>query len=96
MSLASNRLTSPRVSFRDEVSKIPKHSHDLVKEIKRGSEDLGQKTSAESEGEQSPSFGKRGFKSGAQGEFSGNYDKDGHHLKSDGTPDMRFKENREE
>lgn len=39
---------------------------------------------------------RRGQKSGRQGEFSGAYDKEGHHLKSDGTPDMRFKENREE
>jgi hypothetical protein len=30
-----------------------------------------------------------------QGEFSGMYDKSGHHLKSDGTHDMRFIENRE-
>jgi hypothetical protein len=41
-------------------------------------------------------YGRGGSQSHAQGEFSGLYDKKGHHLKSDGTPDMRFKENREE
>ncbi len=34
--------------------------------------------------------------SGGQGEFSGMYDKEGHHLKSDGSKDMRYKENRDD
>jgi hypothetical protein len=43
-----------------------------------------------------PSKADQGIFEGTQGEFSGQYDKEGHHLKSDGSPDMRFKENREE
>jgi hypothetical protein len=60
-------------------------------------QERGRVSTQESEDEsvvRSPS--RRGLKSGRQGEFSGAYDKEGHHLKADGTPDMRFKENREE
>jgi hypothetical protein len=36
------------------------------------------------------------YEGNTPGEHSGKYDVKGHHLKNDGTPDMRFKENREE
>jgi hypothetical protein len=57
----------------------------------------GRMSTQVSEQEMSPTSRARKFnKSGAQGEHSGLFDQEGHHLKSDGTPDMRFKENREE
>lgn len=57
----------------------------------------GRFSTQESEPEISPRSKARMYnKSGAQGEFSGLYDKNGHHLKADGTPDMRFKENKED
>lgn len=36
------------------------------------------------------------YEGNVPGEHSGKYDKSGHHLKNNGTPDMRFKENRDE
>jgi hypothetical protein len=85
--LMSTKLSSPRVSFRDENQKAGKNKSEKA--------DRGIQSTQESEESPRRSIRKE-FKSGTQGEFSGYFDQSGHHLKSDGTPDMRFKENREE
>jgi hypothetical protein len=86
----STKLASPkRVSFEDEVQ--------IGGSLKsRQDRDKNIQSTQESEDEGSSKFNRKGYKSGTQGEFSGNFDKEGHHLKSDGTPDMRFKENIDE
>jgi len=75
---------SPKASFRDD-GKL---------KTQRISFDRGITSTQESEPTSPRKSNTKGFRS--QGEFSGLYDKKGHHLKSDGTPDMRFKENRED
>ena len=85
----STKLASPkRVSFEDEVQKSDLKS--------RQDRDKNIQSTQESEDESNTKFNRKGYKSGTQGEFSGIFDKEGHHLKSDGTPDMRFKENIDE
>ena len=92
----SAKLISPKSS---DMKFKGGEGHEEVKAEKYipSTQERGRLSTQESEEE----FGKKsprkiGLKSGTQGESSGAYDKEGHHLKSDGTPDMRFKENREE
>jgi len=90
----TTKLVSPRGS--DLRFKGGETQEDVKEKLIPSTQEKGRLSTQESEEETGLRSPRRGMKSGRQGEFSGVYDKVGHHLKADGTPDMRFKENREE
>lgn len=82
----TTRIT-PRsgVTFRDRSEDLkPRYGSDR---------DRGRQSTQESEVEDTPRASR--YSQRNKGEFSGNFDKSGHHLKSDGTLDLRFRENRD-
>jgi hypothetical protein len=90
----TTKLVSPRGS--DLRFKGGEPQEDAKEKLIPSTQEKGRLSTQESEEETGLRSPRRGMKSARQGEFSGVYDKEGHHLKADGTPDMRFKENREE
>jgi hypothetical protein len=90
----TTKLVSPRGT--DLRFKAGETHEDAKEKFIPSTQEKGRLSTQESEEETGFRSPRRGMKSGRQGEFSGVYDKGGHHLKADGTPDMRFKENREE